>query len=542
MAVVWGVGLMGWMGYPLDIFNSPTPILILAIAAGHAVQLLKRYYEEYDDIVSKDNNITAKDANTKAVINSIIKVGPVMIIAGGVAAIGFLSLLNFEIQTIRTFGFFTAGGVITAVILEMTFIPAVRSLLIPNEKQHELAKQAKKTVQKPRIWEIIPHKIANIVASSRNRSIIYVSFIAIIGLMVLAMQNVKIDNASKTFFSKDLSIQQDDDFLNKKLGGTNSLYIMLSGKDDDIKEPKVLQAMEQLQNYANTYTTKDQQAIIGKTFSIVDLIKRMHQAMNQDDVKMFSVPQDKNLVAQYILLYESSGTQGSLNSYVDDMYSKAKVTFLLKSGAHKDISDLISNLKIQANNLFLPLNIKVDIGGDVAQTIALTDTMVQGKIRNILQVMIAIFIVSCLVFRSFLAGTIIAIPLAIAVLGIFAIMGLTGIPLNIPNSLSSAMAVGIGADYAIYLLYRMREYIKQGVEYNQAIKNTLYTAGQASLFVATAVAGGYGVLLFSFNYRIHQWLSIFIISSMIISCIAALLLIPALLHTLKPKFITKYKV
>jgi predicted RND superfamily exporter protein len=81
MAVLWGTGFMGVLGQPLDIFNSPTPILILAVAAGHAVQLLNRYYEEYEALRAS-GGLTPKEANVETVVRSLVGVGPVMMIAG----------------------------------------------------------------------------------------------------------------------------------------------------------------------------------------------------------------------------------------------------------------------------------------------------------------------------------------------------------------------------------------------------------------------------------------------------------------------------
>lgn len=112
MAVMWGTGFMGVLGQSMDIFNSPTPtpILILAVAAGHAVQLLKRYYEEYARLRAS-GDMNPEQANRLAVINSMVGVGPVMLIAGSIAAIGFFSLLVFDIATIRAFGIFTGVGI-----------------------------------------------------------------------------------------------------------------------------------------------------------------------------------------------------------------------------------------------------------------------------------------------------------------------------------------------------------------------------------------------------------------------------------------------
>lgn len=524
MAVLWGTGFMGLLHQPLDIFNSPTPILILAVAAGHAVQLLKRYYEEYDGL-RRDGGLTPREANVEAVVRSLAGVGPVMMIAGGVAALGFFSLIVFNIATIRTFGIFTGMGILSAVLLEMTFIPAVRSLL-PPPSEGDLRKETRQ-----RIWDRIPLWIAGQVIPRRRRAWMFAAIAASCGLLLVSMERIVVDNSSKNFFASWLDIQHDDDFLNRQTGGTNSLYIMVQGKDADaMKDPRVLEAIEQTQRFAEA------QPYVGKTLSIVDFLKRMNRAMNGDDPTFDRLPDSRDLVSQYLFLYSISGDPGDFDSYVDYGYRSAKLVILLRTGSNAYIKGLVDRLEAFTAKQFGP-DITVSFGGDVAQTIALTDTMVHGKILNIVQICLAIFLISAIAFRSPLAGVIVLTPLLLAVCAVFGVMGLAGIPLNIPNSLISAMAVGIGADYAIYLLYRIREQVAKGNGADDAVRATLATAGKACLFVATAVAGGYGVLMLSIGYNVHLWLALFIMLAMVVSALASLTLVPGLVLTLRPAFI-----
>lgn len=91
LAVIWGLGIMGAVGVPMDAFNATTPILILAVAAGHAVQILKRYYEEYDRLTQGGATGSPQQLNDRAIVQSLSRVAPVMLTAGGVAALGFFS-------------------------------------------------------------------------------------------------------------------------------------------------------------------------------------------------------------------------------------------------------------------------------------------------------------------------------------------------------------------------------------------------------------------------------------------------------------------
>lgn len=524
MAVLWGLGFMGMLRQPLDIFNSPTPILILAVAAGHAVQLLKRYYEEYESL-RRLGHLSPQAANAEAVVRSMAGVGPVMIIAGGVAALGFFSLMVFEIQTIRTFGLFTGIGILSAVVLEVTFIPAVRSLLKPPGERGKAGEPAL------RIWDRIPRLIADQVVPIRRRRRLMACLGAFAALCLAGVSTVHVNSDSKTLFARFLPLQQDDAFLNQALGGTNGLYVMIEGSEADaLKAPEVLRAVEGLQRFAESLPG------VGKTVSIVDYLKRMHRAMHGEDPSYDRLPETRDLISQYLLLYSMSGEPGDFDAYIDNDFRTLKITMLLKEGGSAPVRALLEQLQAHAAQAF-DNDVQVSFGGEVAQTIALSDTLVKGKLLNIAQIALAIFTISALAFRSLTAGVIVLAPLAMAVLAVFGVMGALGIPLNVPNSLISAMAVGIGADYAIYLLYRMRELERQGADEEQVVRGSLATAGKAALFVATAVAGGYGVLALSIGYNVHLWLSLFIVVAMVVSALASLLLVPSLVMYWKPAFV-----
>jgi predicted RND superfamily exporter protein len=524
LAVAWGVGTMGAAGIPMDAFNATTPILILAVSAGHAVQLLKRYYEEYYRILD-GGNVTPKEANRLAVIESIAKSGPVMMVAGIVAALGFFSLVVFEITTVRTFGIFTGIGIVAALVLEMTFIPALRSMIPPPGGKE------RKVEQRVRIWDRIESAIAGVVMHNRRKVYIGAALFAIIGLGGMSM--VVTNNSTKTYFSPNLPFQVEDRFLNSQIGGTNTLALLIEGKDvDAIKDPKVLQAMDDIQHFL------EQQEYVGKTVSMADFIKRMNQAMHGDDAAFYRIPDDGNLISQYLLLYSMSGEPGDFDSYVDNDYKLANMTAYLKTDSSSYVETLLPKLKEFAEKR-LGDRATLNIGGSVPQSAALNETMVNGKILNIVQIGAVVFIISSLVFRSLLAGLMVLLPLLMAVIANFGLMGYTGMYLNISNSLSSAMAVGIGADYAIYLIYRLREEIANGLSEAEAVRLVLATAGKACLFVAVAISVGYGVLMFSFGFNIHFWLASLIATAMMVSVFSALFLIPSLVLTFRPKFVYK---
>ena len=523
IAVIWAVGILAVIGQPMDVFNSSTPILILAIAAGHAVQILKRYYEEYTKLKDGKLNLSPDEMNQRAVLNSLVKVGPVMVVACIVAALGFFSLIIFEIKSIRTFGLFTGSGVIAALILELTLIPALRSMLkAPSENEYLREK-------KESFWDRITYWFYTLATQRRKQ--VYIFSGVIVVLLSLGGYWLEINNSQKSYFYGKIPTRIDDDKLNERMAGTNTIYVLVdTGVEDGIKDPEVLKSIEKMQSFL----TQDEQ--VGKTVSLADFIKRMNQSMNEDRSEFYSIPESRELIAQYLLLYSNSGEPGDFDSYVDYGYQKAVIQAFLKTDSSLFIDKLAKSANAYAKEIF-PKNVRVEVGGGSAGGVALNEVMIKEKVLNIVQIMTAVFIVSSLVFRSMIAGLLILVPLVAAVMVNFGIMGLIGIPLQIATALVSAMAVGIGADYGIYMSYRMREELRESADENAAIAKAFKSAGKAALFVSSAVAGGFGVLMLSWGFMIHLWMGFLIATAMLVSSVTALTVFPALILSLRPKFI-----
>ena len=522
LSVLWALGLMGISKVPMDAFNAVTPILILAVVAGHAVQLLKRYYEEFEIAIKR--GLAPALANREAVIRSMSKVGPVMLAAGFVAVVGFLSLMSFEITTIRNFGIFTGLGILSGLVIEMTFIPAVRSWL----------KAPKLRAKKQRFDVLTP--IVNLVkrgAGPRAVAKTWIAFALIVAVSSFGITRLKVENSNKSFFSASLPFQQDDQLINERMAGTNTLYVIFEGSEHDvIKDPKVLRLIEDTQRFLET------QPGIGKTISVVDLVKRMNQAMNADAPDQLAIPNSRDLVSQFLLLYSMSGEPADFDRYVDYNYQNANITAFVKYDNSGEIQKVIANTKAFLKDHGDP-RIQIHFGGSVPQSTALSESLVDGKLQNVLQIGLVIFAVSALVFRSLIGALLVVTPLAVTAVVNFGVMGLTGIPLNTPNAITAPMAIGIGADYAIYLLYRIREELGHHATLEAAIDSALESAGRAILYVGTAIAGGYSVLMLSKGFNIHIWSGILIVLSMVASVVTTLLLLPSMVHVLKPGFLRK---
>lgn len=520
MALIWVLGIFGLCRIPLDIFNSTTPILVLAVAAGHAVQILKRYTEEYDHLI-KLNPDNPQEANEQAIITALTKVGPLMVAAGFIAAIGFFSLTIFEMGSIKAFGLFTGIGILSALVVELTFIPAMRSFLRPPDENT-------REIHSTGMWSRV---ITYIISATQSKFVPWALLIFLI-ISLTGSAQMAIDNSNKGNFATWTEVRQEDDYINQNFAGTQILYMIVDttipGQAVDLP---VLQAVDSIQ------LSLENLAGVGKSVSLVDYLKRMNQAMFDDAYDKFILPENRETVAQYLLLYSSSGTATDLVSFIDDEQQRLVVKIIISDDDTHFVNSLIAHIQNMSASAF-PRGTLISFGGGVAEAAAINQVLARDKLLNILQIMTAVFILSALFFRSLTAACYVVTPLIIAVCSIFGILGWTGIPLNIPTSLIAAMSVGIGADYAIYLLARFREEASSNHQSNEMIlKVTMGSAGQACLYVATAISSGYGILALSFGFYVHQWMALLIAGAMLVSAFSALILLPRMVFTFKPKFI-----
>jgi predicted RND superfamily exporter protein len=524
LSVLWALGLMGVFGVHMDAMNTNTPILIMAVAAGHAIQILKRYYEELANQRHRAGAQQLTHAQSEAaVVESLARVGPVMLTAGAIAALTFFSLITSEISVVRHFGVFAGSGILSALVLEMTFIPAVRSLLpVPTPKESE----------RERRHDLLDRwlsGLANWLAAGRAIWI-FTAGVVLAAVALLGLVTLKTDNSFTKYFDEQSMVRVEDAALNAKFGGTNSVLLLVKGVgSDSIKDPKLLQAIADLQTFL------DGQPSVGKTQSIADFVKRMNMAMHGDSEKFNSIPNDQRLIAQYLLLYSLSGDPQDFDNLVDNDYQKAVIWVYVKEDSTAYAQSLFDKTQaFMASRL--PPGASISMGGSLPQTIAINDVVIHGKIENIAQMALVVFLLSSLALRSFVGGLFVTTPLVLIVLANFGIMGWLGVPLDMGTATTASMAIGIGADYEIYLLFRLREELRRRGDLSAAMRETLLTSGKAVLFVAFSVAGGYATLLIA-DFGFYTRLALMVVTTMLVSALSAVLFLRSTIMLFEPRFI-----
>lgn len=500
LAVVWSVGLMGLLDVPLDPFTTTTPILILAVGAGHAVQILKRFYEEYARLGD----------SRAAVIESIARIGPVMVAAGTIAAIALLSLTSSDLATLRTFGLFGALGIVSTLVIELTLIPAVRAALPPPDTR-ELTSESE--------HGILDHGLARLcngILGGAPRTILLGSGVVLVVCIGLASR-LGVDTSFKRHFSPGSSVYDEDDRLNTSFAGTSTLVFLIEAPPGgSILAPDSLRAIDAFER------AMENEPGVGKAVSIVDTLRVLYRALENDPTA--PLPDRTALAKQVLLLYEAGG--GSITTELTSDDRIAKVVVLLRDDSTQYGLERIEAARRLLDEL-LPPGFQARIAGTLASNAALTEVVVEGKFEHIVQVAGVTFLVASVLLRSILAGLLVIVPLLLAVAVDFGVMGALGLPLDVVTAPVTALGIGIGADYAAYFLFRLREELGRDGNFERAMRTTFETSGKAIVFVASAITVGYAALGVS-GFSIHRQIGGLIAVAMFAAALASLTLLPAL--------------
>lgn len=479
LSTIWAFGLMALVGIPIYAVSTMIPVMLIAIGVADGIHL----YSHLHTFVDHHPTATKLEA-TKDMIKHLWK--PV-VMTSITTAVGFISLLTSEVYPVKYFGLFTAFGVLMAMVFSLVFLPAgIMIFGLPKAKKVNLDKDkgghSHSKLANNFAASVIKHKYVSIIGSA-----------LIIVASIVGIQKMWINSSFLDKFEDDSEIVLTDKFINENFGGTSSLNLILDAgeKEDAFKEPAVLKLVDKMQKDVDTKLQ-----VVGNTFSLADYIKRMNKVMNADKESFNTIPDNKNMIAQYLLLYEMSGDPENLNKVVDYNYEKLNITFQLKKDDSKSINSALDIIHTYEND-FKDLGVSLNYAGSGYKGLVFTDLILEGQIKSLILSLLLIIILLSLMFKNIKIGLISSVPIILTAAISFGIMGFLNIPLSTTTALLSSIAIGIGIDYAVHFLEQYRLNAATSDDKLKVAQLTMAHSGKAIIFNAIVVIAGFMVLLFS---------------------------------------------
>ena len=283
MSAAWTMGLMALLGITFTLVSSVIPVALIAVGSAYGIHVLTHYYVALDGV---EGELT-REKYEEAIFAGLKEVMKAVLLAGVTTIVGFISLVSSPIEPLHSFAIFTAVGVGIALLLSITFIPAVllckdfKKVQAGREKMKHLTEKVQRKLERARQLaggkEMVDasgntlYQIYHFFCGSRVRLVLFA--LVICGLSYTGLRMLKIDTAIVNYFPENCELRQDIKSIDENFAGTNSLYFTISGQEKgDLTKPEILKAVDDMQTYlADNYDG------IGKIVSFTTFIKRINQ-------------------------------------------------------------------------------------------------------------------------------------------------------------------------------------------------------------------------------------------------------------------------
>ena len=500
LATVAAMGAGGWMRVEMTPVSAIAPTLILTLAVADSVHLLMALLEA----------MRAGKSRHEAVVEALRLNFQPIFLTSLTTAIGFLSMNSSDAPPLHHLGNMTAVGVGAAFVLSVTFLPALMAVLPLRVK----AKPAGGTDRFERLggWVV-----------SNRRPLLWGSSLVALAL-VAAIPSNQLSERFVHYFDDRVEFRRDTDFMMENLTGIYQVeYSLPAAESGGISDPEYLAALE-----AFTQWWREQPEAV-HVRSLADTMKRLNKNLHGDDPSWHKIPEQRELAAQYLLLYEMSLPYGlDLNNQINIDKSATRFTVTLDdldSGELIEVAD--------RGEQWLRDNAPASMQAFGVGSSILFAHIAERNIRSMLGgTVIALVLISALLvvaLRSLRYGLLSLIPnLLPAAMG-FGLWGLLVGKVGFGLSIVMAMTLGIVVDDTVHFLGKyLRARRELGLDPEAAVRSAFGSVGKALAVTTLVLVGGFMVLAlssFAQNSDMGQLTAIVIL----LALVADFLLLPPLL-------------
>ncbi|TDI60663.1 MAG: RND transporter [Alphaproteobacteria bacterium] len=497
------MGLAGFSGVKLTPISVTAPTIILTLAIADSIHILVTMLNLMRD--GHDKIFAIKESVR---INFL----PVSI-TSLTTIVGFLALNFSDSPPFWHLGNITAAGIAVAWALSLAFLPAILSLLPIHAKART---ESKYTMQK------FLGRFADFVLIKR-RSILIIMGAASVALISM-VPTLELNDEWVKYFDERIEFRTDTEFAIANLNGPYVVeYSMEANEAGGISNPEYLENLETFTGWLRA------QPEVAHVFSYTDIIKRLNKNLHGDDEDFYRIPDDRQMAAQYLLLYELSLPYGlDLNDRINIDKSATRVTATLLNLSTAKVRTFLDRSEAYvADNLPAYM-----IGKPTGATVMfsyISQRNIEGMLKGNVFAVILIAGIMIFALRSFAIGAMSIIPNAVPILIAFGVWALLVGQIGMAASTVAATSLGIVVDDTVHFLTKyLRGIREKGLSRPDAIRYAFETVGQAIILTTIILTFGFAVLATS-TFLINSQMGLLTALTIVIALIVDFLLLPAIL-------------
>lgn len=467
------MGLSGWAGMFLSTATVNVPTLVMTLAVADCVHVITTMRHSMQNGFSKAHSIERSIS---------LNFMPILI-TSVTTAIGFLMMNMSDSPVLRDFGNLSALGVMIACFLSVTLLPALLKLLPINVKQ--TPSNGKSDFMDKLGDFVVTHRKALLPAS-----------VLVIAVSASLIPLNRVNDESVKYFDNRSDFRQAADFMEARISGMTNISIAIkTNESQGIADPVFLNAIGGFTDWLRVQPETDHVA------TLADVYKRLNKNMHGDDESYYALPQNRELAAQYLLLYEMSLPYGlDLNNQINVDKSSIKMVLTVDNLGSVELVDLENRIYAWFADNAPQYEVVASSPSLMFAHIGETNMASMLSTLPITLVLISALLIFAL--RSLKLGLISLVPnIAPAVIG-FGLWALISGEINLGLSVVVTLTLGIVVDDAVHFLSKYQRARKEGQTAEQAVRYAFHTVGRALWITTVVLVAGFSVLAMS-SFRLN---------------------------------------
>jgi predicted RND superfamily exporter protein len=507
IAVIWQLGLLQLLGFGIDPMSILVPFLVLAIGVSHGVQMVRSFREHFCE--GKSSFVSAEQSMAQ-----LLFPGSTALITD---LIGFITILAIRIPIIQELSITASLGIFTIFFTNLLLLPLLLSHvgLDPGLADRIAARRESSDA----FWSKVAY-----VARPGWSLLVIAGFGILCLLSTREAANVRIGDLSHGVpeLRENSRYNRDSAAITSQFDiGVNVITVICETAPDGCVDYAAMEKIDRLAWHARN--TPGVQSVS----SLPQIAKVINQGFNEGNPKWHILPKESAVLSQAITPINTS--TGLLNPAGSVM----PVYIFLKDHKADTIAGVVNMVKAfrEAEG-----SERVDFRlatGNVGVMGATNEVVAAAQFPMLVYVFGAVILLCLLAFRSWRAAFCIVVPLAIVSVMAYAVMSQLEIGLKVSTLPVVALGVGVGVDYGIYLFFRLREFMRGGVLFEEALTEALRHTGSAVVFTGLTLAVGVSTWIFS-ALKFQADMGILLTFMFLFNMLGAILLLPAIARWLLP--------
>ena len=505
------LGIMAWSGVPYFAITSALPVIIVAISVADAIHVLSRFYQLRE--------LEPEAGDRALVVRAMADMARPITLTTLTTIAGFMGIAAASIMPpITWFAVFAAVGVALAWLFSMVTLPAVLLLVRPGRSRAFASWSGHR-----------PSRLGALLASlgrfaaDHHRGVL-VAFALISAVALMGALQLRIDRSQVENFARGEPIRVADEIMNAEFAGTAFLDVLI-----ETDAPAGLLSAARMQKILALQDHFESLQHVQKSVSIVDYLSQLHLALYPEQGGGGrALPDSDAAIAQYLFLYELSGDPTDFDDEIDPARQTAFIRGVLDAHYYSETREVVIAMRDYIERNFNEPGMTATLTGDVNLGYHWMQSLETSHFRGVALSLALVLLTAVLVFRSLAAGLIAVVPVLFTVLVLYACMGWLGIYLEPATSMFAAIALGVGVDFAIHLVDRLRDAAGQTRgDLRETLEYALPPVARACFFNSAALGLGFSVLLVSDLPTLERFGGLVALAT-IASFLVALVIVPAL--------------